>query len=58
MFSLDLRYIDWSEGGLHPKTLNINDYNRLMNSEFIFARKFDTKIDKEVIEKIYDSVKM
>jgi hypothetical protein len=35
------RYIDWSAGGANPKVLGIEDAERIMKSEMLFARKFD-----------------
>jgi hypothetical protein len=52
----DLRYTDWSMGGSHPKLLTLEDYNKIINSGKIFARKFDDTIDAEVIDKIYQHV--
>lgn len=47
------RYIDWKRG--NPYTFTINDYEELMNSGCLFARKFDIKTEeqREIIEKIY-----
>lgn len=41
MVNSDLRYIDWSAGGVSPKTLTINDAEALIASGKLFARKFD-----------------
>ena len=49
------RCIDWKRG--LPYTYKIDDYQELMNSPAFFARKFSTKVDKEIIDKIYTSVK-
>lgn len=46
-----MRYIDWERGT--PYTFREEDYNLLINSEMLFARKFSEKIDKKIIEKIY-----
>ena len=46
-----LRYIDWSRG--NPYIWRIEDYDQLINSNYLFARKFDEKESKELIEKIY-----
>lgn len=35
----DYRYIDWSEGGAHPKILDITDLEKLKQSNDLFARK-------------------
>lgn len=36
------RYIDWSAGQPHPKTLTLDDYTKILESNAHFARKFDT----------------
>lgn len=56
--SFNMRLIDWSLGGAHPKTFSINDLNELMNSEGLFARKFDENIDKEIVDEIYNKIKL
>lgn len=56
IISDDLRYADWSMGGAHPKVLTIEDYDAIMNSTKLFARKFDDTIDPAVIDKIYEAV--
>lgn len=45
------RLIDWSRG--KPYTWRFEDINELMNSECLFARKFDEEIDKEVIDEVF-----
>jgi hypothetical protein len=37
---------------LYPLPLDLNDFNRLKSSSKLFARKFDSKISKELINKI------
>lgn len=52
------RYIKW-EGGNSPKTLTMADYQDLMNSGCIIARKFDLNTDPKIISEItrtYDTV--
>ena len=51
-------YLDWTGENRHPKTLTINDYDTLMNSDFLIARKFDEKIDGEIINKLESKLKM
>lgn len=46
-----VRYIDWNRGT--PYVLRSGDFEELVESECIFARKFDEKIDSEIVEKIY-----
>lgn len=48
----NLRYIDWSEGNARPKTLDITDLDALMRSDKLIARKFDTDVDRAVLDKI------
>ena len=45
----NLRYIDWSERKTSPKTLTIADSRSLMNFDGLFARKFNAKIDAEIL---------
>ncbi|MDO6434595.1 beta-1,6-N-acetylglucosaminyltransferase [Flavitalea sp. BT771] len=45
----NLRYIDWTEGGYHPKTLTIKDWVKIKNSNRHFARKFDYKVDRQIV---------
>ncbi|MEN6636954.1 MAG: beta-1,6-N-acetylglucosaminyltransferase [Clostridiaceae bacterium] len=47
-----MRYVDWSGGGSSPRTLKSADYDMLMESGMLFARKFDDSVDADVIEKI------
>lgn len=54
----NLRYIDWSEGNANPKTLTKNDYDTVTNSGMLFARKFDTNQDSDIINKIDETLKM
>lgn len=49
-----LRKIDWTRG--NPYTFKIRDYKEIVESDFLFARKFDYKIDKEIIDKIFEFV--
>lgn len=43
-----LHYIDWSEGGSSPKNLTNLDYEKIVNSGKLFARKIDG--DYELLE--------
>ncbi|NVK56112.1 MAG: hypothetical protein HWE26_10875 [Alteromonadaceae bacterium] len=44
----NLRYVDWSEGKPHPKTLNQYDYQNIIDSDALFARKFDLVSSQEL----------
>lgn len=46
-----VRYIDWNRGT--PYVFRSSEFEELMESECMFARKFDEKIDAKNIEKIY-----
>lgn len=50
-----LRYIDWERGT--PYVFCSKDFDDLMASNCIFARKFDEKADLEIIEQIYHTFK-
>ncbi len=39
-----------------PSVITMDDYERLVDSDDFFARKFDEKTDKKVIDKIYERV--
>lgn len=47
-----LHYVDWSKGGNSPKTLTIDDYEKISGSDKLMARKFDANGDKEVMYRI------
>lgn len=46
------RFIDWKKG--KPYIFKAEDYDELINSSCYFARKFDEKVDKQIIEKIIE----
>ena len=49
----DTRYIDWGRGSNNnPYVFRESDYEELMNSTALFARKFDLNIDKKIVEKL------
>lgn len=49
-----MRFIDWSRGSSirHPWTFLTADFDLLVNSPMMFARKFDERVDKEIIRLI------
>lgn len=57
------RYIDWSEGGANPRVLTVADAPRLARTHKLFARKFDTVVDAEILDLVdrnllYSSVRI
>ncbi|MBO9730979.1 MAG: hypothetical protein J7623_20230 [Chitinophaga sp.] len=46
------RYIDWSEGNAHPKTFEAGDFNKIMASGQLLARKFDMAKTPELLDNI------
>lgn len=52
--SATMRKIDWNRGG--PYVWRKNDFEELMNSDCLFARKFDEKVDNEIINYIYNAL--
>ena len=49
----DTRHIDWERGSNNnPYIFRESDYEELMNSSALFARKFDLNIDKKIVEKL------
>jgi hypothetical protein len=48
----NLRHIDWSEGKANPKTFTLQDFDEIINSKMYLARKFDTQIDFQIIDKL------
>lgn len=55
----NLRFIDWSSSDQPgaPKTLTIDDYDAIVNSDKLFARKFDLNKDSTIIYKLYHNLK-
>lgn len=47
-----MRYIDWKRGG--PYVFRNEDYEELINSQMMFARKFSTEVDSDIIEKLFN----
>lgn len=54
-FAAMTRTIDWNRG--KPYTWRKEDYNELMQSNGLFARKFSSAIDKDIIDLIYHKIK-
>lgn len=52
-----LAYIDWTGCKDSPKTLSMDDYDALMTSDCLFARKFDSDTDGKIIDKLISRLK-
>ena len=48
----DLRYTRWTATGSGPEVLGVDDFDRLRDTECLFARKFDQGVDGRVLELI------
>lgn len=48
----NLRYIKWIQGKSSPETLTMDDYENMVSSGKLFARKFDWDKDHDVILKL------
>lgn len=46
------RYIDFSAGGAHPRTLDCEDLPKLLQSSAHFARKFDIDFDARILDEL------
>ena len=44
-----MRYVVFSPDNPSPKTLTMEDYDHVMKSGCLFARKFDVNIDREIV---------
>ncbi len=49
--TLALHCVDWSQGAYHPHTYTLEDYDKLIASPKLFARKFSEE-HMDVVEKI------
>lgn len=52
-YKSSLRFINFQ--GWHPKVLTMNDFERIINSECLFARKFSSK-EIDIVEKLYKHI--
>ena len=51
-----MRLIDWGRG--NPYVFRKKDFNELMASDMMFARKFDEKIDVDIVRAIVDAFRL
>ena len=47
-----LHYIKWGKGKSSPRILTESDYQEIVDSSKLMARKFDIDVDKEIINKL------
>lgn len=52
------RYIDWSEGGANPKTLDENDFEQIEKADMLFARKLDIEKSAKLFDMIDNKLLM
>lgn len=52
-----LRYIDWSSDGASPKVLDENDYDKMISSGALFARKMQSGISDSLIKRLTEQQK-
>ena len=46
----NLRYIEWEDGKVNPQLLTTGHLNRLVNSNKLYARKFDVDVDSHILD--------
>lgn len=55
-----LHYIDWSprtgKRRNSPNTLTISDFEKMKESGYLMARKFDMDVDQDIINKLHDTI--
>lgn len=49
-----MRLMDWKRG--RPYTFRVEDYQEIMTSDKLFARKFDDRVDKQIVEMIFSAI--
>ena len=52
------RKIRWNKNSAHPYVWRISDFDKLVTTSAFFARKFDERIDKNIINKIYNYISL
>lgn len=49
-----ITHLDWSIGPEYPRTLRIEDYDSITKSTCPFARKFDSEVNNEIIDRVLE----
>lgn len=52
----NIRFIDWSKHGGSPEILTENDFDRIVASDRLYARKFSMNKDAEIVKKVIDLI--
>ena len=53
----DIRYIDWTTGPEYPRTLTLDDFTKVRESNALFARKFSLTKDYAIIQRLISHFK-
>lgn len=56
IFNCNYRYIQWDKTKMHPVILDENNYDVLINSNCLYARKFDDITSKALREKLINNI--
>lgn len=54
MYMTKMMIIDWTKG--NPYIFRSADFEQLMSSDRMFARKFDEGIDFDIVERIFEAL--
>jgi len=49
-----LTFVDWTSGGRSPKVLTMHDFDTLLQSNGLWARKFDVDVDAKILDSLDD----
>jgi len=52
----NLYYVDWSNGGSNPKTFTTDDLEAIRRSDKLLARKFDIRVDTQILDLLDESI--
>ena len=52
-----LRFVDFQTGPEDPRILRLVDYERIIESGMLFARKADSAVDNAIIDKLYEKTR-
>ncbi len=51
-----MTYVDWSRPEPRPAILTVSNFDSLLKSEKLFARKFDCKVDEKILDMIDEKI--